>query len=335
MRRAGRRTLRYESGPVLRAAAAVVGPKEGQGPLGADFDVVLPDDLLGMASWEQAESEMLRRTVELCASKAGMTTKAVDLMLAGDLQDQITASGFAARALGIPFFGLYGACSTFIESVLLGVALVDAGFAETAVCGASSHFCAAERQYRFPLELGNQRPPSAQWTATAAGAALVARGEEGLCRLTYGTPGRIVDYQIKDANHMGAAMAPAVADTMTAHFEDTGRGPEAYDHIVTGDLGSIGRQLLMDLMAERGMPLFADRLSDCGASLYAPEQDAHAGGSGCGCIASVLSAHFLPMLSGPFRKILALGSGAMLSPATTQQGESIPSISYAVALEAM
>ncbi len=335
MRRAGRRTFVYEGRPTLRAAATVVGPKEGQGPLGRDFDQVLPDDLLGMKSWEQAESEMLRRTVELCAAKAGMTVKAIDLMLAGDLQDQITASGFAARALGLPFFGLYGACSTFIQSLVLGGALVDGGLVTTAVCAASSHFCAAERQYRFPLELGNQRPPSAQWTATAAGAALVMHGEEGLCRLTYGTVGRIVDYQIKDANHMGAAMAPAVADTMTTHFKDTGRTPADYDQIVTGDLGIIGRQLLIDLMSERGIPLPPDRLTDCGASLYGPDQDAHAGGSGCGCIASVLSAHFLPMLSGPFRSILSLGSGAMLSPATTQQGESIPSISYAVALEAM
>jgi len=335
MRRAGRRTFVYEQRPSVRAAAAVVGPKEGQGPLGADFDVVLRDDLLGMATWEQAESEMLRRAVDLCASKAGVTIKAVDLLLAGDLQDQITASGFAARALGIPFFGLYGACSTFIESMVLGGVLVDGGLADRVVCAASSHFCAAERQYRFPLELGNQRPPSAQWTATAAGAALLSREETGLCSLTHGTVGRIVDYQIKDANHMGAAMAPAVADTLTAHFQDTGRSPRDYDQIVTGDLGVIGRELLMDLMRERGMPLAPERLSDCGASLYSPEQDAHAGGSGCGCIASVLSAHFMPLIAGPFYRMLALGSGAMLSPATTQQGESIPSISYAVALEAM
>lgn len=335
MTRAGRRTFVYDAGPVVRAAAAIVGPKEGKGPLGGEFDVVLPDDLLGMNTWEQAESEMMRRVVELCASKAGMTVKSVDLLLAGDLLDQITASGFAARALGIPFFGLYGACSTFIESLVLGGALVDGALADTAVCAASSHFCSAERQYRFPLELGNQRPPSAQWTATAAGAALLTRGDEGLCRLTHGTVGRVIDFEIKDANHMGAAMAPAVADTLTAHFQDTGRRPDDYDHIVTGDLGYIGRELLLDLMAERGIPLDPDRLTDCGASLYAPEQDVHAGGSGCGCIASVVSAHFLPMLSGPFRRIVALGSGAMLSPATTQQGESIPSISYAVSLEAL
>ncbi len=264
-----------------------------------------------------------------------MTTKAVELMLAGDLQDQITGSGFAARALGIPFFGLYGACSTFIEALVLGGALVDCGLTENAMCAASSHFCAAERQYRFPLEMGTQRPPSAQWTATAVGAALVMRADAGLCRLTHGTVGRIVDYQIKDANHMGAAMAPAVADTLTAHFADLNRSPADYDQIVTGDLGIIGRELLLGFMKERGTPVEPERLKDCGASLYAPEQDAHAGASGCGCIASVLSAHFLPMLAGPFRRMLALGSGAMLSPATTQQGESIPSISYAVSLEAM
>jgi stage V sporulation protein AD len=335
MRRLGRRTYVYEQRPAIRAAAAVVGPKEGEGPLAACFDEIVEDDLLGMDSWEQAECEMMRRAVERCAEKSGMTTKGIDLMLAGDLQDQITASSFAARALGIPFFGLYGACSTFIQGMVLGGVLVDGGLADSAVCAASSHFCAAERQYRFPLELGNQRPPSAQWTATAAGAAMITLGGEGLCRLTHGTVGRIVDYQITDANHMGAAMAPAVADTLTGHFEDLGRTPDDYDYIVTGDLGWIGRELLMDLMRERGMPIEPEKLADCGASLYFEQQDTHAGGSGCGCIAAVLSAHFIPMIGRKFRRVLALGSGAMLSPATTQQGESIPSISYAAALEAI
>ncbi|MEF9895132.1 MAG: stage V sporulation protein AD [Clostridia bacterium] len=329
-------TLTYNSRPRIRASAAIGGGKEGAGPLGADFDLITQDDLMGQDTWEQAESEMSLRAVELCLSKGGLTSGAVEALLCGDLLNQIIASGFAARQLGAPFIGLYGACSTMVEALVLGTALVDAGFRKNCVCAASSHFCAAERQYRYPLELGNQRPPSAQWTATAAGAALVD-GEDrpGLARVTHGTLGKVIDYRIKDANHMGAAMAPAVADTLCAHLRDLDRSPADYDLIVTGDLGYIGRKLLLELVKARGVPIADAKLIDCGASLYDISQDTHAGGSGCGCIASILACHFLPMLeSRSVHRLLALGSGAMLSPTSAMQGESIPSISYAVALEA-
>lgn len=331
-----RQTLTYPNRPRVRASAAIAGAKEGAGPLGGDFDQVVQDELLGQDTWEQAESELSRRAIALCLKKGGLTPAALEALLCGDLLNQIIASGFAGRALGAPFLGLYGACSTVVEALVLGGALVDGGYRANCVCAASSHFCTAERQYRFPLELGNQRPPSAQWTATAAGAVLLdARRDKAMARLTHGTLGRVVDYQIADANHMGAAMAPAVADTLCAHLRDTGRSPADYDLIVTGDLGCIGRDILLELMKERGVPLEPGRLVDCGASLYNKEQDCHAGGSGCGCVASVLASHFLPMLAdGRAARLLVLGSGAMLSTTSSQQGQSIPGLSYAVALEA-
>lgn len=326
------RTIWYKKQPCIAARASIVGPKEGCGPLGGRFDAVLEDDLLGMASWELAEAEMARRACMMALKKAGMTESQVGVQLGGDLLNQLMASGLAARATGAPFLGLYGACSTMAEGLLVAGALVDGGYRENALVCASSHFCTAERQFRFPLELGTQRPPSAQWTATAAGAALVT-AECGRIRLECGTIGRIVDMQIADANHMGAAMAPAVADTISAHFADTGRGAEDYDLIVTGDLGIIGRKILVELLRERGCEMPEEKLMDCGASLYSPEQDCHAGGSGCGCIASVLMGDVLRRMDeGELQCVLAIGSGAMTSTTSAQQGLSIPSIGHAVAL---
>ena len=242
-------TLIYKNRPRLAARASTVGPKEGKGPLAAHFDVILPDDLLGQASWELAEGLMLQQTMEKCIERGGLAAGDVEAVLSGDLINQLMPSGLAARALAAPFFGLYGACSTAIEAIALGAALVDGGYRKNALCGASSHFCTAERQYRFPLELGNQRPPSAQWTATAAGAFLIDGGrEKAVATVTHATVGRVVDYQITDANHMGAAMAPSVADTIDAHFRDTGRTFADYDLVATGDLGLIGRELLIELL---------------------------------------------------------------------------------------
>lgn len=326
-------TFLYKRRPRVLAAGSVAGKKEGAGPLGACFDEILPDDLLGKDTWEQAETEIALRAARRCLSKGGMTEKALDALLMGDLENQICASSFAARDLGAPFFGLYGACSTVIEALTLGAALVDGGFVVNCLCAASSHFCSAERQFRFPLELGTQRPPSAQWTATAAGAFLL-HAREGRARVECATVGRVIDEKIKDANHMGAAMAPAVASTLTDHFGDTGRDADDYSLIVTGDLGIYGRKLLLTLMADRGCPLSPEKLMDCGEMLFSPDQDAHAGGSGCGCVASVLAGHFLPMLTdGRAQRLLVLGSGAMLSPTSSQQGQTIPGISYAVSLE--
>lgn len=339
MSRSGKQTLVFDRPPLLAAHSSIVGPKEGKGPLADDFDEILEDDLLGQRSWEFAESEMLRRCAARAMNEGGAAEKDVHAFISGDLNDQLLASCFAARQMNVPFLGIYGACSTFVEGLLLGAALVSCGYLESALCGASSHFCTAERQFRYPLELGTQRPPAAQWTATAAGVALIRRAEgpaEGGLYIRSGTLGRVVDMRVNDANHMGAAMAPAVCDTICAHLADTGRKPEAYDQIVTGDLGWIGRNILLELLREKGVILDEARLFDCGTSLFYEEQDAHAGGSGCGCIASVSCGPvFKRMKRGELRRALLVGSGALLSPTSSQQGESIPGIAYAAEVEAV
>lgn len=328
-------TLFFKNRIAVRSRASMVGPKEGKGPLAEYFDVIMPDDLLGKPSWEQAESEMVRRTVLMCAEKGGLPAESISVVLAGDLLNQLMSSGFAARELGTPFFGLYGACSTFVEGLVLGSVLIDGGYRENAVCAASSHFCTAERQFRFPLELGTQRPPAAQWTATAAGAMLLdARKEKASAYVTHGTIGRVIDYQITDASHMGAAMAPAVADTIMAHFQDTKRDFRDYDLIATGDLGWIGRNLLKELLIQRGVKVDDEKLFDCGANLFYQEQDPHAGGSGCGCVASVTCGYLMRLMEQrDVRRLLVVGSGALLSTTSQQQGESIPGIAYAACLE--
>lgn len=329
------RSLRFSSKPVISACASIAGPKEGKGPFAEMFDEILEDDLLGQISWEMGESEMLRRTAELCCRKGGIPVSDVEAFLSGDLNNQIIASTFAARALETPFLGVYGACSSFTEAVILGSIMVDGGYRKNALCAASSHFCTAERQFRYPLELGTQRPPSAQWTATATGAVLIhSCRDKPLARVVSGTIGKVVDRRIKDANHMGAAMAPAVCDTICAHFHGTGTTHDDYDLIATGDLGWIGRDILSELLKESGTEIPAEKLIDCGASLYYAEQDTHAGGSGAGCIASVTCAKILREISeGKYRRVLLVGSGALLSWTSSQQGESIPGIAYAVELE--
>jgi len=333
--RAGKQTFVYEKPPEVASHASVVGPKEGGGPLADYFDVILDDDLLGMKSWELAESEMLRRCALLAMKEGGIPEGSAQAFFTGDLNDQIIASGFAGRALELPFVGLYGACSTFVEGLVLASGLISGGFLENALCAASSHFCTAERQFRLPLEMGTQRTPSAQWTATAAGCALLRRSDaKGRIRVTAGTLGKIVDYEIKDANHMGAAMAPAVESTIRMHLSDTGRSAADFDLIVTGDLGWIGREILLELFSRSGEPLPSEKLVDCGASLYFQEQDPHAGGSGCGCVASVSCGWIMKrMEEGELRRVLLTGSGAMMSPTSSLQAESIPSIAYAASLE--
>lgn len=323
----------YRHPPVIAAHRAIAGKKEGEGPLGDWFDALLEDDLLGQKSWELAESEMVRRCARDTLDAAGLSAGSVDALLGGDLNNQIIATSFAARKLSAPFVGLYGACSTFVEGLALGAALIDAGHLNSALISASSHFCTAERQFRFPLELGTQRPPQASWTATACGCALLRNRGEGI-RVTAGTLGRVIDLDISDANHMGAAMAPAVFDTLSAHLADTRRSTGDFDLIVTGDLGWIGRNLLIEMFKKAKIDLAEDHLVDCGASLYDQKQDAHAGGSGCGCVASVACAWIMKRMEmGQLRRVLLSGSGAMLSPTSCQQGQSIPGISYAVCLE--
>lgn len=335
MSRTGRQTFIYDHPPVIAAHTSIAGPKEGKGPLAEWFDVILEDDLLGQKSWELAESEMVRRCILNTLEAAGRKADDMQALLSGDLNNQIMASSFAARALGIPFLGLYGACSTFIQSLVLGAALVSSGYLDNALCCASSHFCTAERQFRFPLELGTQRPPQASWTATACGSALLLpEGNPGSLRMTSGTIGKVIDLNITDANHMGAAMAPAVFDCIASHFEDTGRSFADYDLIATGDLGWIGRNLLVELFRAADIPVDDAKLIDCGASLFYQHQDSHAGGSGCGCVASVTAGYLMKRTErGDFRRILVAGSGAMLSPTSSQQGQSIPGLSYAACIE--
>ena len=334
MPKLGKRTLAYESRPAIAGAAAIVGPKEGDGPLGGYFDEVLSDDYLGKDTYEQAEAELMTRTAYLALRKAGVRPEELCAMLGGDLEQQILAASLTARTLGAGFLGLYGACSTIAESMLVGAALVDAGQLDNALCITSSHFSTAEREFRYPQELGNQRTPSSQRTVTGSGAVVLCRQARPQAHVALGTFGRVVDFGVPDANHMGAAMAPAAADTLETHFDDTGRTPADYDLIVTGDLGVIGRRLLMDLMEKRARPLPADRLLDCGAQIFSPRQDVNAGGSGCACLASVFAAVLLPRLRArELRRILIMGTGALLSPVSALQGESIPSIAHALAIE--
>jgi len=333
--RTGAQTFVYDNPVAIASHISVVGPMEGKGPLAEWFDVILEDDLLGQKSWELAESEMVRRAAEQAIAAAGLTSDGVQAMLSGDLNNQIIASSFAARALGIPFLGLYGACSTFVQASLLASALISGGYLSNALCAASSHFCTAERQFRFPVELGNQRPPQASWTTTACGCCLLrpAAPKDAL-RITSGTIGRVIDLQIKDANHMGAAMAPAVCSTIEAHFSDLGRTAADYDLIATGDLGWIGKNILMELLHRDRVTIPDEKLIDCGASMFYQEQDTHAGGSGCGCVASVSCGWLMKRIErGELRRVLIAGSGAMLSPTSCQQGQTIPGISYAICIE--
>ena len=330
-------TIILRNRPRIVSSAAIAGKKEAAGPLRNDFDQIIEDDLFGEETWEKAESRFQYTAATLAIQKAGLTPSQIGAALGGDLLNQIMAASLAARELHIPFIGLYGACSTMAESLCLASMLVDGGYLQHAVCTASSHFCTAERQYRFPLEYGCQRPPTAQWTVTGAGSAVVSSDEKlpAICRATHVTLGRIVDMSIKDANNMGAAMAPAAADTLHRHLTDLHRSPADYDLIITGDLGRVGHDVLLTLMQERGMPLNPSRYIDCGLEIFTPEQDVHAGGSGCGCSAVTLCGHiFRRFRQGELKRVLFMATGALLSPTTSQQGDSIPGIAHAIALEA-
>lgn len=323
-------TLVLKNAPAVSAFASVVGQKEADGPLGRRFDAVEPDARAGQDSWEKAESAMLRRAIDMAAERAG---GAPGCVLAGDLLNQCAGSAYAVRGLAAPFFGLYGACSTMAEALGMAALLVDGGYFESAAAATGSHFCSAERQFRYPLEYGGVRTPTAQWTVTGAGCVVLSREGAGPY-VTRFTPGRIVDAGIKDMANMGAAMAPAAYDTLKRHFEQTGRAPGYYDVVLTGDLGRLGQEILRDLFAADGIDLGPNYM-DCGVLIYDIErQDTHCGGSGCGCSASVLTGHFLRgMRDGLWRRVLFAATGALMSPTTAQQGESIPAICHAVAIE--
>ena len=330
----GTGTYLLEHAPSAAAYAAIVGQMEGEGPLGTCFDYVEQDSYFGKDSWEQAESELQRRTVGTALQKAELTAQDIDLILAGDLINQCTGTTYGLRGMGIPLLGLYGACSTMAEGLALGSILMDSGIARHIVAATSSHFSTAERQFRFPLSYGGQRTPTAQWTCTASGAVVLAPCQNAPY-LRAVTIGRIVDYGITDANNMGAAMAPAAADTILRFLADTGASPREFDAIVTGDLGLIGSKLLCEILQKEGVDIRKQH-RDCGAMMFDPEQqDTHAGGSGCGCSASVLCGYFLPRIrTGELKNILFAATGALMSPTASQQGESIPGISHLIHISA-
>ncbi|MBP8639832.1 MAG: stage V sporulation protein AD [Oscillospiraceae bacterium] len=332
-KRLGKQTIKLLSSPSIINFAAVGGSMEGQGPLAGCYDYLCEDSYFGTKSWESAESAMLKKCFDLVVAKAGITADVLDYIFAGDLLNQCVGSEFAVKDSGVPLFGLYGACSTMAESLSLASMIIDGGFANTVCAMTSSHFCSAERQFRFPLGYGGQRTPTAQWTATAAGALIV--GAEGTGPyITHVTTGKIVDAGICDAANMGSAMAPAALETICTHLADTGRDEHYYDIIVTGDLGLIGHEILLDLAQKNGIDLSAV-CNDCGMMIYDREkQDVHAGGSGCGCSASVLAGYLLPkMRSGEIKRLLFAATGALMSPTTSLQGESILGICHAVSIE--
>lgn len=328
----GNQTVRFGISPYIISRASVVGTKEGEGPLKDTFDMIVSDDKMGQISWDLAEGAFQKTAVEIALKKAELENKDIEYILSGDLQNQCAATHYGLRETNIPFLGLYGACSTMVESLSVGSMIICGGYAERVVCLTSSHFCSAEKQYRNPLEYGGQRTPTAQWTATASGAAILAKEGNGP-RITHITTGKIVDKGITDVSNMGAAMAPAALDTITAHFKDTDRTPDDYDLILTGDLGITGSEILCELIRKDGYDI-KKKHNDCGKMLYDIEsQDVHAGGSGCGCCASVLCGHILTELEkGNYKNILVAATGALMNPLTVLQGESIPTISHAIAI---
>ena len=332
--RKGTSTITLSARPCVLGHAAAVGKKEGEGPLGAVFDKVFDDTSLGEDSWEKAESALVREAFTRALDKAGVSPSQLHAIFAGDLLNQCIASTFGLREFGVPYLGQFGACSTMAQTLALSAIFVDSGAADLCCAVTSSHFCSAERQFRFPLEYGGQRPPTAQWTATGAGAVVVGLGGRG-ARIADVTIGRVCDLGVTDAGNMGAAMAPSAADTLLRYLEDTGTVPGDYDLIVTGDLAAVGSELLRTLLRREGLEL-GDRYTDCGLLLYDRQrQDVHAGGSGCGCSAAVLCGHLLRRIAcGELQNVLFLGTGALMSPTSVQQGESIPGVTHLVHLTA-
>ncbi len=330
--RQGRYTLKLDSCPSITGFAAIVGKKEGEGPLARSFDMICDDTTMGEKTWEKAESRLQKDAVNKALDKAGLTPSDIDYIFAGDLLNQCISSTYGLRDLEIPLLGLFGACSTMAESLCLGSIFVDTGAAGHCACVTSSHFCSAERQFRYPLEYGGQRTPTAQWTVTGSGCAIVAASEQAPYVRAV-TVGRIQDMGITDVNNMGAAMAPAAADTLKTFFIDTGTTPDNYDLILTGDLGQVGSQLVEELMQRDHLEI-SGRHSDCGLLIFdIKTQAVNAGGSGCGCSASVLCSHILTQLKqGTLHDVLFVATGALMSPTSLQQGESIPGIAHLVHL---
>ena len=328
----GKQSFILPDPPVISHWVSVAGKKEAQGPLSTYFDYKSQDTLFGQKTWEQAEKRMQQIALDLLAKKAGIQKEDFSLVYSGDLLNQCIGSSFSLNNTGIAHLGLYGACSTMAQSLLMAAMTVGGGFFDQVVAMTSSHFAGSERQYRFPLGYGGQRTPTAQWTVTGSGAALVCRTGKGP-RIESCTIGTVCELGIKDANNMGAAMAPAAFETIKAHFRDLNTAPEDYDLIITGDLGAVGKELLLELAMQEGFSL-GGRVDDCGTMIFdLTTQDVHAGGSGCGCSAITLCSYLLRKINnGKLKRILFCGTGALLSPTSVQQGLSIPGICHAVSI---
>jgi len=335
MLRQGERTWVFPEPPAIIGAGTVTGPDEGEGPLAADFDLVHPDFEIGQSSWEKAERVLLEQASDIAIQHAKVRKEDIQMFIGGDLLNQIISNSFVARKLGAPYLGVFGACSTSMESLALAALLVATGAADRTLAGTCSHNCTAEKQFRYPTEYGSQKPPTAQYTVTGAGAAVLSRTGTGP-GVTSATIGRIVDLGIKDPFNMGAAMAPAAVDTIQGHLQDTGRSPGYYDLIVTGDLAGVGHPIAAELLKRGGVPMEQTTFADCGLMIYdVTRQQVHAGGSGCACSATVVYGHLMKrMARGELKRILVVATGALLSPLSAQQGETIPCIAHAVSIEA-
>lgn len=325
-------TIKMKHNTYLLNGYSVVGPLEGKGPLQNYFDYIMKDDTLKEKSFEKAERKLLQNIIEGAIDKSGLRIDDIDFFLGGDLLNQIVSSSYTARELSLPFIGLYSACATMAQSLGLSAILVDNNLANNVVAGTCTHFSSAERQYRFPLELGNQRPPTSQWTITGGGACVISKTKSKI-KVVSATFGKVIDFGISDVNNMGAAMAPAACDTIKTHLENMGRNIKDYDIILTGDLGKLGSEILIDLM-EREEIILGRKYADCGCMMYDKTERVFMGGSGAGCSASVLNSYVIKkMLKGDFKRILLVSTGALMSTTTSQQGETIPGIAHAVELE--
>ena len=333
----GIQSVKFEEPPIICAAASVVGQKEGDGPFGDVFDQIESDPKVGGDTWEDAEGRLQERAAELAIQKAGCGKEAIRYIVAGDLLGQLMASSFGLAGFDKPLFGVYGACSTMGESIGVGSMLVEGGFADYVLAMTSSHFASAEKQFRFPLGYANQRPKASTWTVTGSGAVVICKGDQkqGMAKITGITTGKIVDYGVKDTMNMGACMAPAAASVVAAHFKDFGTDPSEYDQIITGDLGMVGKDILIDILRSEGYDI-ADRYIDCGIEIYGRDAQAQAGGSGCGCSAVMLAGYVLKQLEiGEWKRVLFVPTGALLSVVSFNEGNSIPGIAHAVRLETL
>ena len=329
----GKTTLFFKNKPSIIGTSTIVGPKEGEGNLAKYFDKIIDDDKFGEKTFEKAECKMLTYAIEHSIKNAGLKLDDIDAILSGDLLNQIISSSFSAREFNIPYLGVYNACSTMTEALLLSAALIDGGYMENTVAATGSHFSTAERQYRYPLELGCVRPPQSQWTVTGAGSAVISARQGDFPKITCATIGKVTDFGVTDANNMGAAMAPAAMTTLLTHFKNTKLAPDYYDLIITGDLGALGSRLLKDIMKERGVNIDLNHV-DCGELIFNIDEKEYQGGSGAGCSATVFNSSIYDKLKRKkLNKVLFVATGALLSTVSTQQGETIPAIAHAVSIE--